>query len=168
MPAFLTPINFDQAWKKVATNQGCAGVDGETIAHFALQADTYLGRIRKTIANWEYYPMPLRQIFIPKKDGRWRELRVPTVRDRIVQQATLNVLHPLLEKEFEPCSFAYRPGRSHKMAAEQVSSLYRRGYEWVLDGDIFDYFNNVKLNHLMAEAQERISTKVLGNAVIAA
>jgi CRISP-associated protein Cas1 len=163
MPAFLTLINFEQAWKKVSANQGCAGVDGETIAHFARQADTYLDRMRRAIANREYYPMPLRQIFIPKKDGRWRELRVPTVRDRIVQQAILNVLHPLLEKEFEPCSFAYRPGRSHKMAAEQVSSLYRRGYEWVLDADIVDYFNSVKLNRLIAEVQERVSPKDLND-----
>ncbi len=163
MRAFLTRINFQQAWEKVASNQGGAGVDGETIAHFAQNADVYLDKMRRAIADGEYRPMPLRQIFVPKKEGGWRELRVPTVRDRIVQQAMLNVLYPLLEKEFEVSSFAYRPGRSHKMAAQQVSTWYRQGYEWVLDADIVEYFDNVRLNRLMAEVRERVAPKDLSH-----
>lgn len=170
MQAFLTRVNFQQAWEKVADNQGGAGVDGEMIAHFAQHADTYLDNLRRAIADGEYRPMPLRQVFIPKKDGGWRELRIPTVRDRIVQQAMLNVLYPLLEKEFEASSFAYRPGRfrseclrPHKMAAQQVSTWYRQGYEWVLDADIVEYFENVRLNRLMAEVRERVAPKDLSH-----
>jgi CRISPR-associated protein Cas1 len=165
---FLDRANFYLAWEKVASNQGGAGVDGETIAHFANHADTYLDNMRRAIADGKYYPMLLRQIFVPKKDGGWRELRVPTVRDRIVQQAILNVLYPVLEREFETSSFAYRPGRSHKMAAQQVSAWYRSGYEWVLDADIVEYFENVRLNRLMAEVRERIAPKDLahGAAII--
>jgi CRISP-associated protein Cas1 len=163
MQKFLTRANFQLAWEKVASNQGGAGVDGETIAHFDQHANTYLGKMRQAIADGEYRSMPLRQIFVPKKEGGWRELRVPTVRDRIVQQAILNVLYPVLEREFETSSFAYRPGRSHKMAAQQVSTWYRQGYEWVLDADIVEYFDNVRLNRLMAEVRERVAPKDLSH-----
>lgn len=107
---FLSPENFQLAWELVATKNGCAGVDRETVAHFAKNAEAYLSQLRRSLASGDYHPLPLRQIFIPKKNGEWRELGVPTVRDRIVQHALLNILHPLLEPQFESCSFAYRPG----------------------------------------------------------
>ncbi|EKV01088.1 RNA-directed DNA polymerase [Leptolyngbya sp. PCC 7375] len=83
-------------------------------------------------------------------------MRVPTVRDRIVQQALLNVLHPVLEPQFEPVSFAYRPGRSHKLAVEKVSAWHRRGYDWLLDGDIVSYFDQVEHSRLLSEVDERL------------
>lgn len=109
--AFLSIENFQSAWKRVAANKGCAGVDGETISAFTGFADQKLATLIRQIESGSYVPLPLRQLWIPKKDGTWRGLAVPTVRDRIVQQALLNVLHPLLEPHFEACSFAYRPGR---------------------------------------------------------
>ena len=124
------------AWEHVRRNQGCAGVDGEMIAHFAEQTETHLHRLAESLVAGTYRPLPLRQFAVPKKDGTWRMLGVPAVRDRIVQQALLNALHPILEPQFEECSFAYRPGRSHKLAVEQVGYWRDRGYEWVLDGDI--------------------------------
>lgn len=131
--AFLNPENFELAWDKVATNQGCAGVDRETIAQFGQQKQRKLSQLLQQVAQNTYRPLPLRQIAIPKKRGGWRILRVPTVRDRIVQQALLNVLHPVMEPQFEPESFAYRPGRSHKLAVEKVTAWHRQGYEWLLD-----------------------------------
>jgi CRISPR-associated protein Cas1 len=154
---FLNPTNFQLAWEKVAANQGCAGVDGETIAHFAQHQNEYLKDLRDAIADGSYRPLPLRQIFIPKKNGGWRELGVPTVRDRIVQQALLNILHPIMEREFEPCSFAYRPGRSHLMAVQKIAYWRDRGYEWVLDGDIIEYFRNIQHSRLLAEVAERLN-----------
>lgn len=154
---FLAADNFQLAWNHVAANQGCAGVDGETIAHFAHHADRYLEDLRKAVLRGTYRPLPLRQLFIPKKSGDWRGLRVPTVRDRIVQQALLNRLHPLLEPQFEPCSFAYRPGRSHLMAVQQVAKWRDRGYEWVLDADIVQFFDAIEHSRLFAEIQERIN-----------
>ena len=133
---FLCAENFQQAWAEVAKNQGCAGADGETIAHFARDSDRYLAQLQQAVSEGRYRPMPLRQLFIPKRTGGWRELGVPPVRDRIVQQALLNVLHSLLEPQFEDCSFAYRLGRSHLLAVEKVAYWRRHGYEWVLDGDI--------------------------------
>ena len=113
---FLEPENWQTAWEHVAKNHGAAGTDGETIEHFAHHADNYLAQLRRSVANGNYRPLPLRQVFIPKRDKTWRSIGIPTVRDRIVQQALLNILHPILEPEFEECSFAYRPGRSHQMA----------------------------------------------------
>ena len=153
---FLDPTNFELAWDHVASNQGCAGVDGETIRAFGQQKERYLIRLLQGVARETYRPLPLRQIVIPKKEGGWRELRVPTVRDRIVQQALLQVLHPVMEPEFEPSSFAYRPGRSHLMAVEQVGHWRDRGYGWVLDADIVRYFDRIQHPRLVAEVKERL------------
>ena len=149
-------LNFHLAWKKVAANRGCAGVDGETIAHFAEHTDRTLNSLYKAVATGTYRPLPLRQILIPKKDGGWRKLAIPTVRDRIVQQALLNILHPILEPQFEPCSFAYRPGRSHLLAVRQVEQWRDRGYEWVLDADIVQFFDQIQHPRLFAEIEERL------------
>ena len=154
---FLCAENFQQAWAEVAKNQGCAGADGETIAHFARDSDRYLAQLQQAVSEGRYRPMPLRQLFIPKRTGGWRELGVPPVRDRIVQQALLNVLHSLLEPQFEDCSFAYRLGRSHLLAVEKVAYWRRHGYEWVLDGDIVDYFGQIQHSRLLAEVRERIN-----------
>ena len=105
---FLNLSNFQQAWLKVKENNGCAGVDAETIDDFAQNQDFNLVQLREAVANSTYCPHPYKQVKIPKEGGKWRELRIPTVRERIVQQALLNVLSPLVEPHFSPCSFAYR------------------------------------------------------------
>lgn len=158
---FIDPDNFERAWDKVATNRGCAGVDGETIAAFGRRKRTALPELRQAVATGRYRPMPLRQFWIPKKaDGNitgWRALRVPTVRDRIVEQALLQVLYPVMEAEFDPASYAYRPGRSHRMAVEKVNDWRNRSYDWVLDADIVNYFDRIQHERLLAEVQERIN-----------
>lgn len=153
---FLWLVNFQLAWEKVAENQGGAGVDGETIDRFAQYEDENLKKLRNCVANGTYNPQPLNQLLIPKKENGWRILRVPTVRDRIVQQAMLNVLYPVMELEFEPCSFAYRPGLSYQMAVQQVAQWRDRQYKWVLDADIVQYFDNVQHSRLLAEVAERL------------
>lgn len=162
MSQFVQLENFQQAWLKVAANNGCAGVDGETVQQFAQNVDRNLNQLRQSVISGRYRPLPLRQIFIPKRDKSWRELQVPAVQDRIVQQALLNVLHPVFEPQFERCSFAYRPGRSHKMAVDQITAYQRRGYDWVLDGDIIQYFSNVGHERLLAEVAERLPKKAEG------
>jgi CRISP-associated protein Cas1 len=153
---FLDPVNWQTAWAHVAENHGAAGVDGETIEHFARDADNYLAKLRTAIANGNYRPLPLRQVFIPKRDRTWRSIGIPTVRDRIAQQALLNILHPILEPEFEECSFAYRPGRSHQMAVRQVAIWRDRGYEWVLDADLVSYFDNIRHDRLLQEVRRKL------------
>jgi CRISP-associated protein Cas1 len=153
---FLDPANWQTAWEHVAENHGAAGVDGETIEHFARDANNYLDRLRRSISNGNYRPLPLRQVFIPKRDKTWRSIGIPTVRDRIAQQALLNILHPILEPEFEECSFAYRPGRSHQMAVRQVAIWRERGYEWVLDADLVKYFDNIQHDRLLQEVRRKL------------
>lgn len=152
---FLSLSNFEQAWDAVASNRGCAGVDGETIADFGSCKAKALPALLKAIADNRYRPMPLRQIWIPKRSGGWRELGVPTVRDRLVQQALLQVLHSLVEPQFEPSSFAYRPGRSHRQAAAQVELWRDRGYTYVLEADLVQYFDRIQHSRLLAELKER-------------
>ncbi|OKH18650.1 CRISPR-associated endonuclease Cas1 [[Limnothrix rosea] IAM M-220] len=161
LSAFLALANFQLAWEKVAANNGCAGVDGQSVAQFSRHESRNLARLRQSVSNGTYRALPLRQIFIPKKNKSWRSLRVPAVRDRIVQQALLNVLHPVFEPQFESCSFAYRPGRSHHMAVDQISAWQRRGYRWVLDADIVQYFDNVEHQRLLAEVAERLPRKIV-------
>jgi CRISP-associated protein Cas1 len=172
--AFLSAENFEQAWDKVRSNQGCAGVDGETIAAFERNADRHLATLRRQLQNGTYQPLPLRSLQIPKrtviKPGErpkleWRRLAVPTVRDRIVQQALLNLLHPILEPQFEDSSFAYRPGRSYKSAVRQVELWRQQGYDWVLDADVVKYFDNISASRLLAELQERVHDPAVGDLV---
>ncbi|MFN5513888.1 MAG: reverse transcriptase domain-containing protein, partial [Cyanobacteriota bacterium] len=153
---FLSLQNWEQAWRKVAQNQGCAGVDGVTIAQFARHWQANIGRLRRQLESFTYRPLPLRQLFIPKKDGGWRQLRVPTVGDRLVQQALLQVLYPIVEEDLEDSSFAYRPGRSHHQAALRVEHWHRRGYDWVFESDIEDYFDNILHYRLLEELRESV------------
>jgi CRISP-associated protein Cas1 len=154
--AFLKLSNFEAAWEKVADNHGCAGVDGETIEQFGRKVETYLPVLFKSVQQGTYHPLPLKQLYIPKKGEGWRSLAIPTVRDRIVQQALLNVLHPALEPQFEACSYAYRPQRSYQQAVRLVSYWRDQGYEWVLDADIVEYFGQVQHERLLAELRERL------------
>jgi CRISP-associated protein Cas1 len=151
----LQLANFQLAWERVAQNQGCAGVDGESIEHFGKNVGFYLPQLLKLVYSESYRPLPLRQLFIPKKPDSWRALAVPTVRDRIVQQAVAQYLVPIMDRQFEACSFAYRPGRSHLMAVQQIAYWRDRGYQWLLDGDIVSYFDNIDHDHLLAEIAER-------------
>lgn len=153
---FLSADNFAQAWAKVAANQGCAGVDGESIAAIAVEPERVLRGLRRQLRAGQYRPLPLRQFHIPKRSGGSRCLAVPTVRDRIVQQALLQVLHPVMDPQFETSSYAYRPGRSHHMAVDRIRHLQHRGYDWVLDADIIRYFDHIQHSRLLAEVQERL------------
>lgn len=153
---FLSLKNLGEAWKKVAANKGCGGVDGENIQDFGRNKQKNLKQLQQSLHEGIYKPLPLRQVFIPKDTEKWRELHIPCVRDRIVQQALLQILHPILEADFEESSFAYRPNRSYQMAAQKVAHWRDRGYDWILDGDIVHYFDNILHSRLLDEVKERI------------
>ena len=143
---FLSNANFQQAWLQVWKNQGCAGSDGETLARFKQDLETNLTNLKNAIADSNYQPAPYKQILIPKSKNKYRELKVPSVRDRIVQQALLNVLSPLIEPTFSVCSFAYRPNLSYIQAVEKIAYWRDLGYQWVLDADIRQYFDLIISN----------------------
>jgi RNA-directed DNA polymerase len=153
---FLSIENFRQAWKKVAANQGSAGIDRETIDDFQHNLNFNLSQLRDNVANSTYQAHPCKQVLIPKNQGSWRELKIPAVRDRIVQQALLNVLAPVWESKFSCCSFAYRPNLSYLDAVEAVARWRDLGYGWVLDADIAQYFDNIDHHRLLGEIRKQI------------
>lgn len=150
---FLDLSNFQRAWEKVAENRGCAGVDGETIDSFAKNQTLNIYQLRDAVANSSYQPCPCKQVIIPKKNGSKRELKIPTVRDRIVQQALLNVLSIVMQQKFSAASFAYRPNLSYLNAVEKVTDWRDKGYCWVLDGDIVKFFDNIDHQRLLKEVR---------------
>ena len=153
---FLSNANFQQAWIQVKKNKGCAGSDGETIARFKQNLESNLSDLRNAIALGNYQPAPYQQILIPKDRGKWRELKVPSVKDRIVQQALLNVLSPIIEPTFLACSFAYRPNISYIQAVEKIADWRDLGYQWVLDADIKQYFDEIDRDRLLRELRKYI------------
>lgn len=151
---FLDFSNFDRAWQKVAENKGCAGVDGETIELFGARATQNTIVLRDKVADGTYQPRPYLQVAIPKKSDGYRFLSIPCVRDRIVQQALLNVLHPSIDSQLSPTSFAYRPQVSYLQAVEAVAQCREQGYEWVLDADIVKYFDNIDREILLQKLRQ--------------
>jgi CRISP-associated protein Cas1 len=159
---FLDFGNFDRAWQKVADNKGCAGVDGETIELFGTRATQNLIVLRDKVADGTYQPRPYQQVAIPKKTEGHRFLSIPCVRDRIVQQALLNVLHPKIDPQLSPTSFAYRPQVCYLQAVEAVAQCREQGYEWVLDADIVKYFDNIDREILLQKLRQYLdSTGIL-------
>ncbi|MDF5710440.1 MAG: reverse transcriptase domain-containing protein [Nostoc sp. S4] len=153
---FLKLSNFQRAWEKVAENRGCAGVDGESIDKFASNQTINIYQLRNAVSDSTYHPQPCKQVIIPKKNGSWRELKIPIVRDRIVQQALLNVLYPIMEAKFSAASFAYRPNLSYLNAVEKVADWRDDGYSWVLDADIVKFFDNIDHQRLLKQVRIHI------------
>ncbi|MBO3460373.1 CRISPR-associated endonuclease Cas1 [Aetokthonos hydrillicola Thurmond2011] len=153
---FLDINNFQRAWEKVAGNRGGAGIDGETIDSFASNQTVNIYQLLRAVANSTYEPQPYKQVVIPKKNGKQRELKIPTVRDRIVQQALLNVLNPVFEEKFLPVSFAYRPNLSYINAVEKIADWRDMGYVWVFDADIAKFFDNIDHFRLLKEVRLHI------------
>ena len=145
-----------QAWLRVEDSDGCAGVDGVTVEHFALNLDAELAALSRELTAGSYEPLPLIMFKVPKSAGGERVLRVPAVRDRVVQNALIAEILPAFEAEFEDCSFAYRKGRSVDQALDEIESLHQQGYEWLVDGDIRDYFDSVDHSLLFEMADKLV------------
>lgn len=141
--------NLRAALKRVRANHGCAGVDRVDVDRFHSEAAHRLSALQRALLDGSYRAQPLRTVTIPKRSGGTRRLHIPTVRDRVAQQAVLNVLHPIWEPELEECSFAYRPGRSVRSAVHRIERLRDEGYEWVLDADLEDFFGTIDHDELL-------------------
>lgn len=140
----LDDDNLRLAWDEVAENRGVAGVDGVTVDVWRRDWPGRLMALAADVRAGRYRPAPLRERTAPKPGGRGpRLLRIPTVTDRVLQRAVLQVLHPILEPSFLPFSYGYRPGRGVADAVRAISRLRRQGFGWVLDADIDDFFNQV-------------------------
>ena len=151
--------NLEMAWEKVRANKGAGGVDGQSVADFELQRDEQLDRLHRELRDDVYRPQPVRQVPIPKagKPGEFRTLGVPTIYDRVCQQALLNRLEPIFEPVFDEANFGYRRGRSTKDAMRKVWKEIQSGREWIVDADLKDFFGSVDHEKLLTLVAQRIA-----------
>lgn len=145
------------AFQSVKENHGCAGADGVTIEQFEGNLDINLKIMHNEITEQTYFPLPLLKILVDKGNGEARALCIPTVRDRVVQTAVLQLIEPVLEREFEECSFGYRKGRSVKQAVYKIKEYYEQGYHWVVDADIDAFFDSVDHALLLEKFKKYVS-----------
>ncbi|HRQ97189.1 MAG TPA: reverse transcriptase domain-containing protein, partial [Candidatus Accumulibacter phosphatis] len=161
LPQALASVNMVKAWKRVKANRGSAGVDGRTIAETAAYLRTHWPRIREALLNGSYRPDPVRRVQIPKPGGGMRELGIPTVTDRLVQQALLQVLQPKIDPAFSEHSFGFRPGRRAHDAVLNARRYVQDGYRVVVDVDLEKFFDRVNHDILMDRLSRRIDDKAV-------
>lgn len=153
----VRPATLEAAWRKVARNKGASGVDGQSIERFAAGAERYLRELHDELKTDRYRPQPVRRVEIPKPDGRTRPLGIPTVKDRVVQQALKMVMEPIFEVQFRPGSYGFRPGRSCQDALREVDRLIKEGFHYVVDADLKSYFDSIPHDRLMACVEASVS-----------
>ncbi len=137
--------NLNAAYKRVKQNAGAAGIDGMTVDEMLPYLKEHKEELLASIRNRKYKPQPVRRVEIPKPDGGKRLLGVPTVIDRMIQQALVQVLQPIFELTFSDSSFGFRPKRNAQQAMNKVKEYYEQGYTQVVDIDLAKYFDTV--NH---------------------
>ena len=151
--------NMVMTWKRVKSNGGSAGVDGLTIEDTIKHLRTDWPRIKEELLEGRYRPVPVRRVQIPKAGGGRRELGIPTVTDRLIQQALLQVLQPMIDPTFSDSSYGFRPGRSAHGAVLQAQRYVQEGYGVVVDVDLEKFFDRVNHDILMERLSRRVSDK---------
>ena len=157
----LAKANMEAAWKRVKSNRGSAGVDGLSIAETAERLRTHWPRIRESLLDGSYRPLPVRRVQIPKPEGGVRELGIPTVTDRLIQQALLQVLQPRIDPTFSDHSYGFRPGRRAHDAVLDAQRYVQDGYRMVVDVDLEKFFDRVNHDILMDRLARRIEDKAV-------
>jgi len=153
--------NCKQALTRVKANKGSPGVDGITVHDLAGYLKQHWPAIREQLLSGTYVPQPVRRVAIPKPDGGVRKLGIPTVLDRFIQQAVMQVLQHRWDRTFSQHSYGFRPGRSAHQAVEQAQQYIAAGYRFVVDLDLEKFFDRVNHDRLMAKIAARVSDKRL-------
>jgi RNA-directed DNA polymerase len=151
------PSTLQAAWQQVKANKGAAGIDRQSVERFAANEQVYLSELAKALEQGKYQPQAVRRVEIPKAGGKTRPLGIPTVKDRIVQTAVKRVMEPILEKEFLPMSYGFRPGKGCKDALREVDGCLKEGYTHVVDADLKGYFDSIPHELLKTRIEEHIS-----------
>lgn len=160
MEEVLRRENVKAAYKRVVRNRGAPGVDGMCVDDLKPHCAVHWARIRKALLSGTYCPQPVRRVQIPKPGGKGvRQLGIPTVLDRMIQQALLQVLHPIFDPTFSVESFGFRPGRSAQQAVLRAREHIAAGYRWVVDLDLAQFFDRVHHDVLMARVARRVQDK---------
>ena len=151
------------AFKKVKSAKGSAGIDGQSVNDFAARQERLIGKLLSELKDKSYQPLPVKRVEIPKAGGGVRLLGIPAVRDRVVQQALLNILQPIFDPEFHPSSYGYRPGRSCHQAITKASLFIRKyNRRWVVDMDLSKCFDT--LDHRLI--QEAFKVRVRDSGIL--
>ena len=155
------PVSKEQVWlayKKVKANQGSAGVVQISMEEFDAQRSKHLYKLWNRLASGSYFPPPVKEVEIPKKDGKVRKLGIPTIADRVAQMVVKEYLEARFEKIFSPNSYGYRPDRNAHQALEKVRQNCRKT-DWVIDLDIKGFFDNIDHERLMLAVQKHVPEK---------
>lgn len=153
----LSEENLQKAIRKVKKNKGAPGVDKMTVQEVEEWFNQYKEELISKILNKQYKPMPVKRVYIPKPNGKQRPLGIPTVVDRVIQQAMLQVLSEIYEPIFSDHSYGFRPNRSAHMAMGEVLGYLNAGYEWIVDLDIEKFFDTVNHDKLISILRERVN-----------
>ncbi len=163
MEQVVEQSNMQRAWSRVKSNKGSAGVDDLSIGQTAVLLKEQWPSIRQQLLEGRYQPQSVLRVAIPKPKGGTRLLGIPTVTDRLIQQAIMQVLQPKFDREFSESSFGFRPGRSAHMAVQQSQRFCDHGNRWVVDIDLEKFFDQVNHDILMAKIARKLEDKrVLG------
>lgn len=150
-------LNLYIAFEKVKANGGAGGIDKVSLEEFERNRDFNLEEIHRLLYEDKYQPQPVRRVFIPKPNGDKRPLGIPTIRDRVVQQALLNRLGKIFEAKFMDCSYGFRPDRNAHAAIQRVEEYFKEGYQWVVEIDIKSFFDTVEHEKLIDLVAEEIA-----------
>ena len=161
----LSQINLHQAWKQVRANKGAPGVDGITIDEFPEWAKSNWKQVLQELKDGVYKPFPVRRVEIDKPDGGKRLLGIPTVVDRLIQQALAQVLTPIFDASFSNHSFGFRPNRSAQQAVKQVQSIIKEGRCFAVDVDLSKFFDRVNHDLLMSILGHKLNDKRVLNLI---
>lgn len=157
MEKILSEENLQKAIRKVKQNKGAPGVDKMTVKEVEYWFKQYQDELISKIMNKQYRPMPVKRVYIPKPNGKQRPLGIPTVVDRVIQQAMAQVLNTIYEPIFSEHSFGFRPRRSAHMAMEEVLQYLNEGYEWIVDLDIEKFFDTVNHDKIISILRENVN-----------
>lgn len=161
MQAVCSRDNLNRAYKRVKANKGGPGIDGMTVDALGPYIREHKEAIVVALLSGQYRPQPIRGVSIPKASGGQRQLGIPTVLDRLIQQAIHQVLEPIFDPKFSDSSYGFRPGRSAHQALKAASGYVKSGKEWVVDIDLEKYFDQVNHDILMSRLARVIGDKIL-------